>query len=56
MIRLNHEPYTVIGVLPLKTLLQEERQFLVPFVFGTEQWQRSRGDQRNAQGVSPGWY
>src|SRR2546430_1310974 len=45
-IRLNGEPYTVIGVLPPKALLDDERQFLIPFVFGTENWQKSRGDQR----------
>jgi len=45
-IRLNNEPYTVVGVLPPKALLDQDCQFLVPFVFGTEDWQKSRGDQR----------
>src|SRR5919198_5783499 len=46
-IRLNGEPYTVVGVLPPKALLDDDLQFLVPFVFGTEHdWQNSRGDQR----------
>jgi predicted permease len=45
-VRLNNEPHTAIGVLPPKALLQEDRHFLVPFVFGTEEWQQSRDDQR----------
>jgi putative ABC transport system permease protein len=45
-IRLNDEPYTVVGVLPPKALVDEDCQVLVPFVFGTEDWQKSRGDQR----------
>jgi predicted permease len=41
-IRLNSEPYTVVGILPPKTTLaghdyDEERQFIVPLVFGTGQ-------------------
>ena len=45
-IRLNNEPHTVIGVLPPKAIVDPSRQFLVPYVFGTEEWQKSRGDQR----------
>ena len=45
-IRLNNEPYTVVGVLPPEALVDKDCQFLVPFVFGTEDWQKSRGDQR----------
>ena len=52
-IRLNNEPYTVVGVLPPKALVDEDCQFLVPFVFGTEDWQKSRGDQRFS-GTVPG--
>ncbi|MCI0533589.1 MAG: ABC transporter permease, partial [Verrucomicrobiales bacterium] len=44
-IRLSGEQYTVIGVLPPKAL-SWNAQFLVPFVFGTEEWQKSRDDQR----------
>src|SRR3989442_694116 len=45
-IRLNSEAHTVIGVLPPRFRLQHDFDFLVPFVFGTEEWHRSRGDQR----------
>src|SRR5262249_44810355 len=41
-IRLNDETYTVIGILPAKQLNLENVDFLVPFVFGTEEWQSSR--------------
>ncbi len=45
-IRVNGEPYTVIGILPPKALFNKQPQLLVPFVFGADEWYRSRGDQR----------
>ncbi len=45
-IRMDGERYTVIGILPPRALLSESVDYLVPFVFGNEEWQRSRGDQR----------
>ena len=45
-IRLSGEQYTVIGVLPPKAPPFGNAQFLVPFVFGTDDWQKSRDDQR----------
>src|SRR2546426_686990 len=45
-IRLNGEQNTVIGVLAPKALPFGNAQFLKPFVFGTEAWQKSRDDQR----------
>src|SRR5262245_2060052 len=49
-IRLNSEPYTVVGILPPKTTLagpdyDEERQFIVPLVFGTGQGFTTRSNQ-----------
>ncbi len=47
IIRLNADSYTIIGILPGKAIaFSPSMQFLVPFVFGTEQWHRERGDQR----------
>jgi putative ABC transport system permease protein len=45
-IRFNQENYTVVGVLPPKALPAGDIGFIVPFVFGTADWQSSRGDQR----------
>jgi putative ABC transport system permease protein len=48
-IRLNSEPHTVIGVLPPKAALagqdrNEDRQFLIPFVFGAGEEHTTRGN------------
>ena len=48
-IRLNGEPHTVIGVLPPKAALagpsrNEDRQFLIPFVFGAGEEDTTRGN------------
>ena len=48
-IRLNSEPHTVIGVLPPKEALagqdrNEDRQFLIPFVFGAGEEHTTRGN------------
>jgi predicted permease len=48
-IRLNSEQHTVIGVLPPKAALagqdrNEDRQFLIPFVFGTGEEDTTRGN------------
>jgi predicted permease len=48
-IRLNSEQHTVIGVLPPKAALagqdrNEDRQFLIPFVFGTGERDTTRGN------------
>ena len=48
-IRLNSEPHTVIGVLPPKAALagqdgDDDRQFLIPFVFGTDEQHTTRGN------------
>ena len=45
-IRLGGESYLVIGILPPKPRLPLECDVLVPFVFGSEPWHRSRGDHR----------
>ncbi|MCI0541427.1 MAG: ABC transporter permease [Verrucomicrobiales bacterium] len=45
-LRLNRDNYTVIGVLPPRSFGSQKVDFLVPFVFGTEKWQESRGDHR----------
>ncbi|HEY6399958.1 MAG TPA: ABC transporter permease, partial [Blastocatellia bacterium] len=48
-VRLNSEPHTVIGVLPPKAALagqdhNEDRQFLIPFVFGSSNDHTTRGN------------
>ncbi|HEX5085971.1 MAG TPA: ABC transporter permease [Blastocatellia bacterium] len=48
-IRLNSEPYTVIGILPPKAFLagqdrNEDWQFLIPFVFGASDDQTTRSN------------
>jgi predicted permease len=45
-IRLGGESYSVIGILPPKPRLPLECDVLVPFVFGSEPWHRSRTDHR----------
>lgn len=45
-IRLDSQSYTVIGVLPAKLEMPFECDALVPFVFGSEPWHRSRSDHR----------
>ena len=45
-IRLSGESYTVIGILPSAPELPFECDAIVPFVFGSEEWHRSRGDHR----------
>jgi len=45
-IRLGGESYTLIGVLPPKPQLPFECDALVPFVYGSETWHRSRQDHR----------
>ena len=45
-IRLGSESCTVIGILPAKPPLPRECDALMPFVFGSEAWHRSRFDHR----------
>src|SRR5688572_8390242 len=45
-IRLDRDSYTVVGVLPRRVFGSEKVDYLIPFVFGTESWQKSRGDHR----------
>jgi len=45
-IRLGGESYTLIGVLPSEPQLPFECDVLVPFVYGSEPWHRSRQDHR----------
>ena len=45
-IRLNDDNYTIIGVLPPKPSLPDDCDVLAPFIYGSEPWHYSRGDNR----------
>lgn len=45
-VRLGDDIYTVIGILPPKPILPEDCDVIVPFVYGSESWHFSRGDNR----------
>lgn len=45
-ILLDSESHVVIGILPAKPTLLFEGDIFLPFVYGSENWHRSRGDHR----------